>query len=245
MRTWLQGIKNLLVCIMSVIPACICCISNKIIYEHGNALHDMCIWKPGFGLTCIRTESFTLSTLFSLRWWCCDPWTKVPRWNLVYHVCCSHVITTRSTLGILFVRMWLTPNPNFSVLQATIQFREQCKSCWHCIMSIISHEHTHHAFINMCIIMHAHHHIHIMCISHYAPWHIHWKFICINIICSYTCTSYYMHFIMSIHMCTIPLLHESFPICISIVIPWLIKCMSFNSKSLHPGVVHEVIKILH
>jgi hypothetical protein len=112
--------KKLLVCIMSVIPACICCISNNIIHEHGNALHDMCIWKPEFGLTYIHTESFTFSTLFFLRWWCCDPWTKMPRWNLVYHVCCIHVITTRSTLGILFVRMRLTPDPNFSILQATI-----------------------------------------------------------------------------------------------------------------------------
>jgi hypothetical protein len=81
-------------------PACIWCISDKVIHEHGNALHDMGIWKPGFGPTCIHPESFTLSTLVSLQWWCCDPWTKVPRWNLVYHVCCSHVITTRSTLGI-------------------------------------------------------------------------------------------------------------------------------------------------
>jgi hypothetical protein len=61
--------------------------------------------------------------------------------------------------------------------------------------------------------------IRLLPVPNFGVKNMHHKFICINIICSYTCTSYYMHFIMSIHMCTIPLLHESFPICISIVIP--------------------------
>jgi hypothetical protein len=39
--------KNLLVCKMSVIPACIYCISKNIIHKQGNALHNMCIWDIG------------------------------------------------------------------------------------------------------------------------------------------------------------------------------------------------------
>jgi hypothetical protein len=38
---------------------------------------------------------------------------------------------------------------------------------------------------------------------------------CISIICSYAYTSYYMHLIISIIMCTIPLMHNS-SICINI-----------------------------
>jgi hypothetical protein len=79
-----------------------------------------------------------------------------------------------------------------------------------CCMSIcITH------FINMCIIMCALHHARIMCITHYASLHKHHKFMCISIIWSYAYTSYYMHLIISIIMCTIPLMHNS-SICINI-----------------------------
>jgi hypothetical protein len=74
------------------------------------------------------------------------------------------------------------------------------------------------AYASSCVhyIMHdALHHARIMCITHYASLHKHHKFMCISIICSYAYASYYMHLIISIVMCTIPLMHNS-SICINI-----------------------------
>jgi hypothetical protein len=138
---------------------------------------------------------------------------KVPQWNLGYHVCCSHVITTRSVLGILVFE---------NATHRTYYFSTLCLSSvpWLTswvkqVMLTLHHEHhvawayasTH--FINMCIIMCARHHARIVCITHYASLHKHHKFMCISLICSYAYTWYYMHLIISIIMCTIPLMHNS------------------------------------
>jgi hypothetical protein len=64
------------------------------------------------------------------------PRPKVSRQNLVHHVCCSHVITTRGTLGILVGSMQLTPNP-CSPLYVTPLLPANC-------MGKTSHANKHH-----------------------------------------------------------------------------------------------------
>jgi hypothetical protein len=117
------------------------------------------------------------------------PWPQVSRRNLVHHVCCSHVITTRGALGILVGIMQLTANP-YSSLYVIPLLRANCmvkQVMLTSITSIISHEHVH---------------------FHYASWKVHHMFICISIMCSFACASHSMHHNMSIKMCITPLLHR-------------------------------------
>jgi hypothetical protein len=107
------------------------------------------------------------------------PWPKVPWWNLVHHVCYSHVITTRGALGILVGSMQLTTNPCsplyvIPLLPANCMGKQVILTS---ITSTISHEHVH---FSLCIMesasyVHMHkHHVHIcMCIIPYAPPHEH------------------------------------------------------------------------
>jgi hypothetical protein len=107
------------------------------------------------------------------------PWPKVPRRNLVHHVCCSHVITTRGTLGILVGSMQLTANPCSALyvipLLPTHYMGKQVMLI--SITSIISHEHVH---FSLCIMasapyvdLHKYHVLICMCITLYAPEHEH------------------------------------------------------------------------
>jgi hypothetical protein len=137
----------------------------------------------------------------------------VLRRNLGYHVCCSHVITTRSALGILVFENATHRTYDFSTL--CLSSLPWLTSWVKQVMLTLHHEHhiswayasTH--FINRCISMCALHHARIMCITHYASLHKHHKFMCISIICSCASTSYYMHLIIRIIMSTIPLMHNS------------------------------------
>jgi hypothetical protein len=105
------------------------------------------------------------------------PWPKVPRRNLVHHVYCSHVITTRGTLGILVGSMQLTTNPCsplyvIPLLPANCMGKQVMLTS---ITSIISHEHVH---FSLCIMasapyVHKHHVLMCMCITLYAPEHEH------------------------------------------------------------------------
>jgi hypothetical protein len=139
-----------------------------------------CALETSDGLTCIHIEVFNLPPLSSL--WLLRllfRWPKVPRRNLVHHVCCSHVITTRGALGILVGSMRLTANPCAS-LYATPLLRANCMGkqvMLTSITSIISHEHVH---FSLCIMasasyahMHKHHVLICMCITLYAPQHEH------------------------------------------------------------------------
>jgi hypothetical protein len=105
------------------------------------------------------------------------PWPKVPRRNLVHHVCCSHVITTRGALGILVGSMQLTASL-CSPLYVVLLLPANCMGkqvMLTSITSIISHEHVH---LSLCIMasasyvrMHKHHVLICMCITLYAPQH--------------------------------------------------------------------------
>jgi hypothetical protein len=107
------------------------------------------------------------------------PWPKVPRRNLVHHVCCSHVINTRGAQGILVGSMQLTANP-FSSLYVIPLLPANCMGkqvMLTSITSIISHEHVH---FSLCIMasapyvhLHKHHVLICMCITLYAPQHEH------------------------------------------------------------------------
>jgi hypothetical protein len=117
------------------------------------------------------------------------PWPKVPRRNLVHHVCCSHVITTRGALGILVGSMQLTANPCSPLyvipLLPTDYMGKQVMLT--SITSIISHEHVH--------------------FFHYASGQVHHMFICTSIMCSSACASHSMHHkwalkCVSLHCCT-------------------------------------------
>jgi hypothetical protein len=107
------------------------------------------------------------------------PWPKVPRRNLVHHVCCSHVITTRGALGILVGIMQLTANP-FSLLYVILLMLANCMGrqvMLTSITSIISHEQVQPSLCIMANAPHVHmhkHHVFIcMCITLYAPQHEH------------------------------------------------------------------------
>jgi hypothetical protein len=107
------------------------------------------------------------------------PWPKVPRRNLVHHVCYSHVITTRGALGILVGSTQLIANP-FSSLYIIPLLLANCMGKQvklTSITSIISHEHVHSS---LCIMasapyahMHKHHVLICMCFTLYAPQHKH------------------------------------------------------------------------
>jgi hypothetical protein len=104
---------------------------------------------------------------------------KVSRRNLVHHVCCSHVITTRGALGILVGSMQLTTNPCsplyvIPLLPANCMGKQVMLTS---ITSIISHEHVHSSICIMAsasyVHVHKHHVIICMCITLYAPQHEH------------------------------------------------------------------------
>jgi hypothetical protein len=105
------------------------------------------------------------------------PWPKVPRRNLVRHVCCSHVITTRGALGILVGSMQLTANPCsplyvIPLLPANCMGKQVMLTG---IMSIISHEHVHSSICIMASAPYVHMHKHrvfiCMCTIFYVPLH--------------------------------------------------------------------------
>jgi hypothetical protein len=139
-----------------------------------------CALGTSDGLTCVHIEVFNLpppSSLWLLR--LLFPWPKVPRRNLVHHVCCSHVITTRGARGILVGSMQLTANP-YSSLYVISLLPTNCMGkqvMLTSITSIISHEHVH---FSLCIMtsapyvhLHKHHVLICMCITLYAPQHEH------------------------------------------------------------------------
>jgi hypothetical protein len=107
------------------------------------------------------------------------PWPKVSRRNLVHHVCCNHVITTRGALGILVGSMQLTAKPCsplyvIPLLLANCMGKQVMLTS---ITSIIPQEHVH---FSLCIMasasyvhMHKHHVLICMCITLYAPQHEH------------------------------------------------------------------------
>jgi hypothetical protein len=97
------------------------------------------------------------------------PWPKVPRRNLVHHVCGSHVITTRGALCILVGSMQLTVNP-CSPLYAIPLLPANCMSkqvMLTSITSIIFHEQVHSSLCIMAsasyVHMHKHHVLICMC----------------------------------------------------------------------------------
>jgi hypothetical protein len=106
------------------------------------------------------------------------PWPMVLRRNLVYHVCCSHVITTRGALGILVGSMPLT-NPCSPLYVIPLLLANcMCKQVMlTSITSIISHGHVHSWLCIMAsasyVHMHKHHVLVCMCITLYAPQHEH------------------------------------------------------------------------
>jgi hypothetical protein len=117
------------------------------------------------------------------------PWPQVPRRNLVHHVCCRHVITTRGALGILVGSI---NSPQIHILHPMLSLLcpANCMSkqvMLTSITSIITHEHVH---FSLCI----------MASASYARMHKHHVLICM-------CITLYAHN-MSINMCTTPLLHR-------------------------------------
>jgi hypothetical protein len=106
-------------------------------------------------------------------------WPKVSRQNLVHHVCCRHVITTRGAICILVGSMQLTANPFSSlyIIPLLLANRMGKPVMLTSITSIISHEHVHSSLCIMAsasyVHMHKHHVLACMCITLYAPQHEH------------------------------------------------------------------------
>jgi hypothetical protein len=102
--------------------------------------------------------------------------TKGAATELVHHVCCSHVITTRGALGILVGSMQLTTNP-FSSLYVIPLLLANYMGKQVMLTSIISHDHVHPSLCIMAsapyVHMHKHHVLICMCFTHYAPQHEH------------------------------------------------------------------------
>jgi hypothetical protein len=107
------------------------------------------------------------------------PWPKVPWRNVVHHVCCSHVITTRGALGIL-VGACNSLQSMFSTLCYLLLLPTNCMGkqvMLTSITSIISHEHVHSSLRIMASAPYVHIHKHYvlicMCTTPYAPQHEH------------------------------------------------------------------------
>jgi hypothetical protein len=139
------------------------------------------------------------------------PWPKVPRRNLVHHVCCSHVIATRATLGILVGEHSTHRKSIFFALchfpccQLTAWVNKSCYKA-----SRASYP------MNMCI-------------PHCAQWQVHHMFMYISIMCSSACASHSMHHNMVIEVCITALLHKVSPLHRH-SITGLIGASSFNLK---------------
>jgi hypothetical protein len=119
----------------------------------GMHLHSTCIWES-WELMCICMEDSILILYLSCVWWCCCPITKGAVMEPRAYVRCSHMISTRSALGILVVRMLLATHILLLNLWLSSQSLTHCvgdRVVLTCIMSTISHEHVHRVFISMCI----------------------------------------------------------------------------------------------
>jgi hypothetical protein len=82
------------------------------------------------------------------------PKLKVLRRNLGHHVRCSHMIATRSALGIVVVKMRLTTHTlllNLCLSSQSLTHFVGNRGMLTCIMSTIPHEHVHRVFRSMCI----------------------------------------------------------------------------------------------
>jgi hypothetical protein len=116
------------------------------------ALHGICIGN--FGWTNVHSHGNFHTHILSLSFGdVVVPEPKVPQWNLGHHLCCSHMTTTRSALGILVVRRRLATHAlslPMIALAITISFVGN-RVVLTCIKSAIPHEHVHRVVTSMCI----------------------------------------------------------------------------------------------